>query len=213
MSASQSGNFSTSRRVMHEPRGASRLYCPINQNEPGMATAVSAALRSESLFPATMEAARPPLKILDRDPRPSAYQGHPRGHGGNVRERARDLPEERTTPAESPDVVLRASAEKSLNRTCGGWYFTVTFIVISTTCVYAYSRVSRYALYFPDRRSCATPYPRCRTIRVCWNLERAAMRIRDAGAICRRARVKVNRRKISTRNFFLLIKIIDFSFY
>lgn len=51
MSASQSGNFSTSRRVMHEPRGASRLYCPINQNEPGMATAaLSAALRSESLF-------------------------------------------------------------------------------------------------------------------------------------------------------------------
>lgn len=58
MSASQSGNFSTSRRVMHEPRGASRLYCPINQNEPGMATAaLSAALRSESLFPATVEAA------------------------------------------------------------------------------------------------------------------------------------------------------------
>lgn len=56
MSASQSGNFSTSRRVMHEPRGASRLYCPINQNEPGMATAVSTALRSESLFPATVEA-------------------------------------------------------------------------------------------------------------------------------------------------------------
>lgn len=23
---------------MHEPRGASRLYCPINQNEPGLAT-------------------------------------------------------------------------------------------------------------------------------------------------------------------------------
>ena len=38
MGASQSGNFSTSRRVMHEPRGASRLYCPINQNEPSLAT-------------------------------------------------------------------------------------------------------------------------------------------------------------------------------
>jgi len=49
MSASQSGNFSTSRWVMHEPRGASKLYCPINQDEPGMATAaLSAALRAFS---------------------------------------------------------------------------------------------------------------------------------------------------------------------
>lgn len=70
MSASQSGNFSTSRRVMHEPRGASRLYCPINQNEPGLATDAPPWRGSKRN--------RPPfhhghtMKILDRDPaRPS----------------------------------------------------------------------------------------------------------------------------------------------
>lgn len=36
-------------QVMHKPRGVTRLYCLINQNEPCLATAVSRSFLSESL--------------------------------------------------------------------------------------------------------------------------------------------------------------------
>jgi len=119
MSASQSGNFSTSRRVMHEPRGASRLYCPINQNEPGMATAaLSAALRSESLF----RKQRWKQRLFENSrpwPAPFDYQG-------------RKIDEE-TTQRHVEFWKNSLFERRKRYRVYGGRYFVMTFITSSTT--------------------------------------------------------------------------------
>lgn len=144
MSASQSGNFSTSRRVMHEPRGASRLYCPINQNEPGLATDAPPWRGSKRNRPPFHHGRT--MKILDRDPahvlRGSRTRNE-RWHGTrefrisfSIRPRYRLIP---ARPRLVESLKTRC--------TCTVEYIIGTFIVLSLRVVEE-PRVTRSALYF-----------------------------------------------------------------
>lgn len=77
MSASQSGNFSTSHRVMHEPRGGEQAILPDQSKwarHGNCRTLGGASIRKP--FPNNAR-----LKNLDRDPRPLSIENVPEGYG------------------------------------------------------------------------------------------------------------------------------------
>lgn len=107
MSASQSSNFSTSWLVMRKPRGASRLYCPINQNGPSLATGVFR--RGCATNPTAFSPLDERLKILGRDPAAS-FGGEGRINGDRSR-KGRDS---------SISFKYARETGESLKATCAG---------------------------------------------------------------------------------------------
>lgn len=110
MSASQSGNFSTSHRVMHEPRGGEQAILPDQSKwaRHGNCRTLGGASIWKPFPSNGRSSAR--LKILDRDPRPLGIKDVPVGVGE----------ETRNSGGNSPRWTR---AKKSLNHTCGGKIF------------------------------------------------------------------------------------------
>lgn len=94
MSASQSGNFSTSYRVMHEPRGGEQAILPDQSKwaRHGNCRTLGGASIWKP-FPSNGRSSAPRLKNLDRDPRPLGIKDVPEGYGIQQGKR-REIPEE-----------------------------------------------------------------------------------------------------------------------
>lgn len=85
MSASQSGNFSTSHRVMHEPRGGEQAILPDQSKwaRHGNCRTLGGASIWKPFPSNGRSSAR--LKILDRDPRPLGIKDVPVGIGEDAK--------------------------------------------------------------------------------------------------------------------------------
>lgn len=93
MSASQSGNFSTSHRVMHEPRGGEQAILPDQSKwaRHGNCRTLGGASIWKP-FPSNGRSSA--LKNLDRDPHPLGINDIPEGYGIWQGKKRREIPEE-----------------------------------------------------------------------------------------------------------------------